>query len=120
MAKKNIKKLKQVDGKAEPKNTEKEFQPTTLDQLWGYAGKGKYNTNDEAAYTQGLNDMNKSDLQHHAVQIGLIPVDNRQILVQRLVREFRKHYASFGLEKKAPQPKKKISEETIRILSGGR
>lgn len=118
MAKKNIKKLKQLDGKAEPQ--EKQFVPTTLDQLWGYSGKGKYTTSDEATYTQQLNDMNKSDLQHHAVQMGLIPVDNRNTLIQRLTREFRKHYAAFGIEKKSPQPKKEISEETIKILSGGR
>jgi hypothetical protein len=42
-----------------------------------------------------LNEYNKSDLQAHAVKIGLVPIDNRENLIKRLKQEFLKHISQF-------------------------
>ncbi len=113
---KKLKILKQIDGKFDP-ITKKE--PRTLDEIWGDTGIYKYQTFDEADYTTQLNSLNKTDLQAHAVKIGLIPIDNRNILTQRLLREFKKHVASYRDDK--PKIKsKKVSFEAIRIMAEGR
>ena len=107
------KNMKQAHGK-------NEFVPTTLDQLWGDTGTGrKYNTLDETEYLAYIQDMNKSDLQSHAVRIGMIPVDNRETLEKRLLKEFRVHVAGYTV----PQIKTKSkvpSKEVEKILAEGR
>lgn len=120
MAKK-INKVKQLDGK---KDVEKaEFTPRTLDQLLGETGVGKYRTLDEEAYSAELKELNKSDLQAHAIKIGLVPIDDRERLTQRLVREFRKHATLFTSPPKNTgqgMTQKKISPELKKILDEGR
>jgi len=64
--------------------------------------------------------MSKSDLQAHASTVGIIPIDNREMLSQRLMREFKKYVASYN----APIEKKrggiKLSKEAKSILAEGR
>jgi hypothetical protein len=79
--------LSQVHGRVE--------KPITLDQVWGDTGKNKYGTLDQKEYEQKLNDYNKSDLQAHALKIGLVPIDNRENLIKRLKQEFIKHISQF-------------------------
>ena len=110
---KKTKKMQQTHGKVET------FQPTTLDQVWGDDGTGKYSTNNENQYVEQLKDMTRVDVQAHATQIGLIPVQNRDVLEQRLLREFRKHWSQF----KRPTDvdgSVEISQEVISILEEGR
>jgi hypothetical protein len=111
--KKKLDELTQAHGKQEV------FEPQTLDQIWGDTGLSKYKTFDEQVYASGLAEMNRADLQAHAVTVGLIPIDNRDILTQRLVREFKKHVSSY---QKVPvrQATGKVSNEIINILSEGR
>ena len=106
--------LSQTHGKTE------EFAPTTLDQVWGDTGMSKYKTLDEEEYQGSLHEMNKSDLQAHATQIGIIPIDNRDILTQRLVREFRNHINSYRAPQQSKQQNTDISPEVRRILAEGR
>jgi len=99
--------------------------PLTVGQLLGETGLDKYNTLDEKEYENKLNGLNKTDLQEHAIKIGLIPIDNRLILTQRLMREFKKHVASYSRprnEKVKPSkyPDNKIPEDVLKILSAGR
>ena len=66
-----------------------------------------------------LNGLNKSDLQSHAVQIGIIPIDNKDQLMKRLVREFNRHAAAYK------KPAKKtvnldVSKDVLDILAEGR
>ena len=89
--KRSTKSLSQTHGKEE-----KRTRPTTLDQIWGDTGLSKYGTMDEKAYAEEISSMSKSDLQAHASTVGIIPVDNREMLSQRLLREFRKHVASYN------------------------
>ena len=111
---KKVKELKQVHGKDE------QFEPTSLDQIWGDEGLGKYKTLDKDKYEQSLNNFTKADLQKHAAEVGVVPVDNRNLLIRKLLVEFKKHVASY---RKPSQPKtsnEKPSEEVLKILREGR
>lgn len=116
MAKKDLKKMKQTDGKIQKP------VPTTLDQIWGDTGMSKYGTMDKDVYLNQLNEMNRSDLQLHAIKIGLIPNDDRNRLIKSLVAEFTKYVNAY----KAPQEKDKSENSTIKnkdilkILAEGR
>ncbi len=86
--KKSIKNISQTHGKLEEAD---KYRPTTLDQVWGDTGHWKYDTMDANDYEKTIREMAKVDLQSHASRVGVIPVDNREILATRLVREFKKH-----------------------------
>ena len=111
---KNIKNLSQTHGK------EEKFEPTTLDQIWGDDGLNEYGTMQEEVYENQIDDMNMSDLQTHASRVGIIPVDNRITLRERLMREFRKHVNSFKKPVDASSPPSLPDKETMKILSEGR
>lgn len=107
-------KKKQITGKRE-----NEFQYSTLDQIWGDTGMSKYNTLDTEVYKQNLSEMNKSDLQAHACGLGIIPIENREQLIKRLLNAFMKHVATF----QRPKVEQKIinpSKEVLSILAEGR
>ena len=110
-----LKKLKQVDGKVDRK-------PTTINQIFGDTGLGKYGTMDRSLYESQLNEMNKSDLQTHATVVGLIPIEDRARLVQRLLREFDRHVASFNApaSKTPAKTPVKMSEAVKKLLSEAR
>jgi len=96
------------------------FQPTTLAQILGNTGMHKYGTMDENEYVASINGMNKADLQAHASTVGIVPVDDRDRLVKRLMHEFRLHVASFkqpSVKRPAPKP---MSPEIAKILAAGR
>ena len=112
--KRSTKSLSQTHGKEETKT-----RPTTLDQIWGDTGISKYGTMDEPTYAEEISSMSKSDLQAHASTVGIIPIDNREMLSQRLMREFRKYVASYN----TPVERKKgikLSKEAKAILAEGR
>jgi len=108
-----LKTLKQIDGKSEEK-----VIPSTLDQIWGDTGLSRYHTLNEKEYTTYLSELNKSDLQTHATKIGLLPIDNRELLTSRLLREFKKYVDSF--KRPVPMKTKVVSKEALQILAEGR
>jgi hypothetical protein len=108
------KKIKQVHGK------EEQFKPSTLDQIWGDTGVYKYSTLDEDKYVSSLKDMNLSDLQAHAIKMGIIPVENRENLNKRLLKEFRTFVASYRFPKTNSTPPAPLSDKALKILSEGR
>ena len=117
---KKVESLSQAHGKEE-----KKYKPTTLDQIWGDDGLAKYGTHDQQEYEDKIRHMNRTDLHTHASKVGIIPVDNREILEGRLIKEFCKHVASFRapLDQKNDHNKNdigQVSERTRRILSEGR
>ena len=93
--------------------------PRTLDQIWGDSGQSKYGTLVLAEYQKYLKELTKSDLQAHAIKVGLIPIDNRETLVKRLEKEFNKHVS---LYQPAPITKNniKLSKTARDILEDGR
>jgi len=98
-----------------------EFQKTTLDQIWGDEGNSKYGTLEESDYTSQIRAMNKSDLHSHAIKLGILPVENRELLTNRLVREFKKHVLSFKKPKESTAKKPKtVSKDLKSILAQGR
>lgn len=106
-----LSKLNQTDGRLET-------QPRTLAQFFGETIQGKYKTTDEGEYTLFLKGLNRSDLYSHAIKCGLVPKDDRNRLVQNLLREFRRVVASY---KPLPIIKNKpVDEKTLKILAQGR
>tara|TARA_Y100000310_G_scaffold307752_1_gene350125 strand:+ start:339 stop:719 length:381 start_codon:yes stop_codon:yes gene_type:complete len=112
--KKSVKNLSQTHGK------EEKFEPTTLDQIWGDDGSNVYGTMEETNYEGTLDDMNLSDLQAHASRVGIIPIDNRQTLRERLLREFRKHVSAYKKPISDPQSAPHLNKDVMSILSEGR
>ena len=96
------------------------FQKTTMDQVWGDTGSSKYGTLEDSVYQNKIRNMNRSDLHSHAVTVGILPIDNRDMLTARLTREFKKHVLSF----QKPQAKKRkepaVSERIRSILAEGK
>jgi len=112
MAKKlKLDKLHQTHGKIE--------NPVTLDQIWGDSGKSKYGTLDPEKYSEYLTNLNKTDLQAHAVKIGLMPIDDRTSLCLRLKREFLKYSSQYTVKKNI-QTNKPLSKAAKDTLSEGR
>jgi len=96
------------------------FRATTLAQILGDKGMHKYKTVDLGEYTGRINGMNKADLQAHAAEVGLVPIDDRVRMSKRLVQEFQLHVSSFkhpSTKRLAPNP---MSPEVAKILAGGR
>jgi hypothetical protein len=97
------------------------FQKTSLDQIWGDTGLSKYGTQDEQEYVSTIRAMNRSDLHSHAVKYGILPVDNRELLTTRLLREFKKYILSYKKPIKAgDKVDKKTSKKASSILAEGR
>ena len=96
MAKRKLKDLNLIDGQAEKVDESGEkFVPSTLDQLWGDTGDGRYNTVDYDEYKNQLDEMNTSDLRAHASRLGILPVTSRERLSKRLLTEFTKHFNNY-------------------------
>jgi hypothetical protein len=114
--KKKVSEMNQTHAMEEPK---KKFVPSTLAQVWGDTGIARYQTMSEEKYRQTLEDYNKSDLQNHAIRIGVLPIDNSIMLKERLLREFQKHVASY---RKPPEPQKpdQLSARARQILAEGK
>ena len=107
--------LNQAHGK------EEKFRPTTLDQIWGDTGFTRYGTQDEQEYLSSIKGMNRSDLHSHAVKHGILPVDNRELLTTRLLREFKKYILAYKKPSKAGVKEgKKASKKASSILAEGR
>jgi hypothetical protein len=114
MAKKklNLNEMHQAHGKDESRNSVQ-----SLDQLWGDDGMSKYKTLDVSEYTQQLAEMNKSDLQNHAAKLGLVPIDSRDLLVKRLVAEFKKHATKYQKVRKQEIKDESVEAKVRKLLS---
>ena len=97
------------------------YEKTTLDQVWGDTGSSKYGTLDEDDYASQIKAMNRTDLHAHAVKIGILPVDNRQLLTSRLLREFKKHVLAYKKPiSSSTKDQKEPSDVAKSILAEGR
>lgn len=91
------KKLKQTHGQVEKRDVS---TYSSLEQILGNEGTGRYGTLDESEYLKEIQAMNKSDLQTHAVSVAnLVPVDDRDQLETRLLREFKVHVLQYTVAK---------------------
>lgn len=115
--KKKIDDLKQIHAKDET------FKPSTLEQIWGETGKGKYGTLDAAEYAAKIKGMNKTDLHAHARSVGVMPNDNYDLLIRKLKQEFLAHINAFrrpNVQNNASAANQKIDPSVLKILSEGR
>jgi hypothetical protein len=106
-------KMQQTHGKTE------RIEPSTLEQIWGDDGFDKYSTLSEASYLDQLNGMTKSDMQAHATKVGLIPIDNVEIMKSKLLKEFTKHVNLYSRPSHAV-PEVDVSKEVKDILEEGK
>ena len=120
MKKKAGKKATKLESLAQTHGKEETFKPTTLDQIWGDTGISKYQTMDLGLYQEQLRAMNKSDLQSHASKIGLVPVDDRTVLTDRLLSEFRKHVNSYQIPEDTLNNHQDLTPEMQRVLDEGK
>ena len=110
-----LQELTQTHGKL-PSDTRK---PRTLAQVWGDKGLNKYHTTEVSEYEGYLKELNKTDLQAHAITVGLLPMQKREILVARLLKEFRNHFNSYNVPQNRVSSVQ-ISSEALKILAQGK
>ena len=133
MARKNTGKKAKTSSKASKKTSKKledlnqthgkqEYRPTTLDQIWGDQGTARYGTMNLEEYRQQLREMQRVDIHAHASKVGIIPIDNRELLTNRLVKEFEKHVGSYRapMEKRELKTEDKLSSSAKKTLAEGR
>ena len=65
-------------------------KPSTLDQVWGDTGQSRYGTLNKKEYAQKVTDWTMTELQAHATSVSVIPVQNREMLEKKLLKEFDK------------------------------
>ena len=115
MAKKKTKldTLTQTTGKVQ------EVKQSKLDQIFGFNDMARYGTISEAEYTEQLLEMNKADLQTHALKLGIGIVSDIERQRNILLEKFRGYVAQLN----RPEPIKnvtKVSKAVERILAEGR
>ena len=110
-----MKNMSQTHGKVEEPQ---EVVATTLDQIWGDEGLARYKTLEDKTYRDLLQSMSLTDLQTEAQRIGLVPVDNREMLTGRLMREFRTHVQQYQAPPQPTDPKE-YGDDVYRILKEG-
>ncbi len=114
MPKKKLDDYQQIDGKIHPETTE--YEPTTLNMLWGDEGLDKYKTLNLEEYLEYVKDLNTAELRTHATKVGIIPPQNRDRLEKSLIREFNKHVAMYTRPKVLLR-EKKPSKDALRIMA---
>ncbi len=110
--------LKCTDGEAKPRYR-------SAYEIVGFK-QHDYRTSNIAEYEANLSRMNLADLQSHGFEMGLLPSDNRSMLIERLLRKFREDVSpnktmalkpeSFSELRRNPEELKKVQD----ILSRGR
>jgi len=115
-------KPKKVDEMSQTHGKVENFEPNSLDQVWGDTGETRYGHLDEKKYEEELNNMTKSELFAHASKHGIIPIDNRDQLEKRLIKEFNRYSLEFKKPHHQEDPIRmdNISLEARKILEEGK
>lgn len=111
-----MKKLNQVHGKQE------DFKASTLEQIWGDEGLGLYSTLNEEEYAEIISEFNVTDLQRHAIKVGVVPDHQMATTKKRLIAAFQRHISNYHTpaDKNTKNNLSGVSEEVKKILSEGR
>ena len=109
--------LMQLHGKDESTNKR---VATTLDEILGET-ISIYTAQTHDEYETQLNEMKATDLQAHAFRVGLVPTEDRKVLVARLKSEFNKHASKFTgvVDNGHVQSVDQLSAEALKILREG-
>lgn len=103
-----------TDGKSET-----DYGPTTLDRLCGVTVEDKYSYKTIEEYDSALQDMDKADLMVHSIKVGVLPTDDRERTVKRLLAAFRS-YQGENIPIQRVKPQRQISKEALKILAEGK
>lgn len=109
---KKIQELNQIDGRDHLKEIK-----ISVDEVFGYE-KSKFPTSSAREYEDSLKEMNKVDLQKAALALGLMPIDDRTVLKERIMNEFHKYRGALACSKNTAS-QIKISKIGLDILSEG-
>lgn len=113
--KKKLEQLHQADAVIHNRNPKVTLK--TLDTIMG-GSFSKYKTTDAAVYEKYLKDLNKVDLQKEACTIGLMPIDDRLVLEERLLKEFDKFQCAVA-SKDVKHIALKTTKNLLDLLSEG-
>lgn len=101
---------KVIDGKVDG--------PTDLYDLLGEHKKSPYAGINAEQYKREIEGMDSSDLYSHAIEIGLIPIDNRRVLLSRLEKEFSRHRIKMTSSQSVPALEGKRAKKFLDVLHG--
>jgi len=91
-----------------------QLQAKSVNAIMGFA-LSRYKTEDAEEYQAQLRVMNKFDLQIECIRVELAPKDNRETMIERLMKQFRIHTAG---NQAPPKPVViKVNQNTKNILS---
>jgi hypothetical protein len=96
------------------------FQPTTLDQVWGFDGLSRYGTDNEDVYRKRVESMTRADLETHARQMGVVISENSLILRDKLMTDFRQNVALARRPIDGPRRPESVTEAAKKVLAEGR
>lgn len=69
-----------------------------------------------AEYDAKVRDMTLADLQHHATSVGLLPISNKNVLINRLLNEYKKKSRGYFNTAQFNTVEPKNKEATIRAI----
>ena len=99
--------------------------PRSIHEILGKKSH-KYRANNQSEYANYLKSLGTSELQSHAYECGVLPVDNRLQLTDRLIREYCAKTSGYSVAavrgdsfKELRDDKEKLAEVN-RILSRGK
>ena len=110
-----------IDGQTnEPTIIKAKKQVRSIDELLGRTENPYTSHASDEDYEKNLKAMPTTDLERHATEMGIMPRSNRQILIGKLVQEYRKKSSGYfnTLQFKQVEPKNK--EALLRALQSGK
>ncbi len=122
-SKAKLKKLKTIDGQDDAaQGTVVKITPTkiyrSVDELFGFHG-ATYKTYDQTEYRTSLIGKNLIDLRDECFRVGLTPNDNRNIMVERLMKQFNRITSSVNGPQGVKPIKFDLDSKARAILAEG-
>lgn len=110
--------FEQTDGRAD--HQPDLVKKRTLVELMGGSPKARYSQGSEDEYKAFLKTLNLTDMHREAQGRGLIPISDRKVLEQRLVREYKKTSSKYFGTVVQEQQNGQLTEKARQILAAGR
>lgn len=108
--------MQQVDGKDyDLQSSIQVSQKKSLNEIWGRKFS-KFKAASPEEYLARLRKMTKLDLQQECTRVDLMPLDNRELMIERLVKQCRISIAAANTSSLQPQ-KITVSEKSRHILA---
>jgi len=92
----------------------------SLDEILGTQGRNPYKEKTVEDYKNSLADMNMADLQAHAVELFVIPRDDRDVLTRSLIKEFEKKVVRYETPTQQSTVQGNNKEQLLKILYEGK